>query len=139
MERSQGSPLLFSSGVIKYMSKRLSDIETSCRHFDEAIKYLKYLLEEVESYKQSGEIVDEWLVKKVSDYIKNAEYSIEIGRDINGQLRDTCSDIADEKQKEINELESRIEDLEKDHEEEIDKLNNKIEELEDLLPTQPQE
>lgn len=121
------------------MSKRLSDIETSCKHFDNAIGYLKELLEGVKSYKESGEPVDEWLIKNVSDYIKDAEYSIEIGRDINGQLRDTCSDIADEKQKEINELESRIEDLEKDHEEEIDKLNNKIEELEDLLPTQPQD
>ena len=81
------------------MSKRLRDIPTTCPMFDKAIKILENLSLDEETYEQVKYEID-----TVIDLIND-------GRSANGDLRDTCVDIAEEKQKEINELEVYISEL----------------------------
>jgi len=88
------------------MSKRLRDIPTTCPMFDKAIKILENLSLDEETYEQVKYEID-----SVIDWINDC-------RSVNGDLRDTCVDIAEEKQKEIDRLEEYISELK----EEIDSL-----------------
>lgn len=81
------------------MSKRLRDIPTSCPMFDKAINILENLNLDEEIYESVKYEID-----TVIDYINE-------GRSVNGDLRDTCVDIADEKNKEIEKLEQEIYEL----------------------------
>jgi len=83
------------------MSKRLRDIPTSCPMFDKAIEELKYIERLVEP-----EIWNsfEREIAAAIDYINE-------GRSVNGELRDCCVDIAEEKDKEIEKLEQEIYEL----------------------------
>ena len=81
------------------MSKRLRDIPTSCPMFDKAIKILENLSLEESVYES---IKDE--IESVIDYIEE-------GRSVNGDLRDCCVDIAEEKDKEIDSLYKEIDSL----------------------------
>ena len=111
-----GETLAERVGVMidRYMSKRLRSIPNSCPSFDNAIRYL-------------GDIEDsvgiEYL-ETIKKYISYAVDSIEEARSINADLRDTCSDIASEKDDEIERLE-----------EEISKLKDEITRLEEELET----
>jgi len=84
------------------MSKRLRDIPTSCPMFDKAIKILENLSLEESVYES---IKDE--IESVIDYIEE-------GRSVNGDLRDCCVDIAEEKDKEIDSLYKEIDSLKED-------------------------
>jgi len=81
------------------MSKRLSDIPTSCPMFDKAIKILENLNLNEEVYESVKNDID-----TVIDYINE-------GRSVNGDLRDCCVDIAEEKNKEIDSLCKEIDEL----------------------------
>lgn len=102
------------------MSKRLKNIPTSCPMFDKAIAELEYIERLVEK--------DVW--EDIKKSISTAIDCIEEGRTVNGDLRDTCSDIADTKDKEIAELEDRYSDEIKDLNSTITHLQDKVEELE---------
>jgi len=95
------------------MSKRLSEIRTSCPIFDKALASIK----EIEDF--LGEKICEQLGGDINTIID----CIEECRGINGDLRDTCSDIIDEKDKEIANTTDEKDD-------EISKLEDKIYELE---------
>lgn len=84
------------------MSRWLRDIPTSCKMFDKAILELKDIETNVD--------IEVWETIR-----KNIEYAIdyiEEARGVNGDLRDTCVDIAEEKNKEIGILLERINELE---------------------------
>ena len=81
------------------MSKRLRDIPTSCPMFDKAIKILENLNLDEEVYEAVKNDID-----TVIDYINE-------GRSVNGDLRDCCVDIAEEKDKEIDSLKEDIASL----------------------------
>jgi Asp-tRNA(Asn)/Glu-tRNA(Gln) amidotransferase C subunit len=81
------------------MSKRLSDIPTSCPMFDKAISILENLNLDEEVYESIKNDIN-----TVIDYINE-------GRSVNGDLRDTCLDIAEEKDKEIDSLYKEIDEL----------------------------
>jgi len=85
------------------MSKRLSQIPTSCPVFNKALEAIK----EIEEY--LGEKICDQLRYEIDTVID----CIEECRTINGDLRDTCSDIIDEKDKKIDELNNEIENLTK--------------------------
>ena len=118
------------------MSKRLSSIKTSCPLFDKAISYIDNIVPKLKQYQEDGLVVDDWLIKEIKDDIDYEKSNIEEARSINGDLRDTCLDIADTKNEEIEELHKRMEDIEKDYEKRIDELGVKIRELE-LLANEP--
>jgi len=102
------------------MSKQLSKIQTTCPIYDKIVKeveYIKNTLDE-ETYNSIKGELD--LILYYADEIRN----------IAGDLRDTASDIADDKNKEIEELQSQLEDLEKDKNYQIEKLEDRIYELE---------
>jgi len=80
------------------MSKRLRDIPTSCRMFDKAISELKYIESILEP--------ETW--KSIEREIFAAMEYIEEGRSVNGDLRDCCVDIIEEKDKEIEKLEELL-------------------------------
>lgn len=81
------------------MSKRLRDIPTTCPMFDKAIKILENLSLSEEDYERVKNDID-----TVIDLINE-------GRSANGYLRDTCVDIAEEKDKEIESLLKKINEL----------------------------
>ena len=81
------------------MSKRLRDIPTSCPMFDKAISILENLNLDEEVYETVKYEID-----TVIDYINE-------GRSVNGDLRDCCVDIAEEKDKEIDSLYKEINEL----------------------------
>lgn len=102
------------------MAKRLKDIPTSCRMFDKAISSLDNIKQVVDT--------DVWDTIEV--YIEYAKGYIEEGRDVNGDLRDTCVEIAETKDKEMMELEDKYQDEIKDLNSNITDLQDKVEELE---------
>lgn len=106
------------------MSKRLRDIPTSCKMFDSAISELKYI----------ERIVEPEVWKEIEKEINAAIEYIEEGRSINGELRDTCSDIANEKNEEIGELCDNIQELKEEYEQKIDEMEDEIYRLKELLP-----
>lgn len=75
------------------MSKRLRDIPTTCPMFDKAIKILENLSLSEEEYENVRHDID-----TVIDLINE-------GRSVNGDLRDCCVDIAESKDREIEQLE----------------------------------
>jgi phage host-nuclease inhibitor protein Gam len=81
------------------MSKRLRDIPTSCPMFDKAISILENLNLDEKVYEAVKNDID-----TVIDYINE-------GRSVNGDLRDTCVDIAEDKDKEIDSLCKEIDEL----------------------------
>lgn len=101
------------------MSKRLRDIPTSCPMFDKAIAELRLI---------EG-LVDEDVWRSIKNEIACAIDYIEEGRTVNGDLRDTCVDIADTLKQEINDTtyhyQQEIESLKAD----IGILEDRIEEL----------
>lgn len=91
--------------------------------FDKAIAELDYIERLVEP--------DIW--DDINKGIAAAKEYIEEGRSINGQLRDTCSDIADEKNGEISDLNDEIENMCHTHKSEINQLQEEIYRLQEQL------
>lgn len=81
------------------MSRRLRDIPTSCPMFDKAINILENLNLDEEVYEAVKNDID-----TVIDYINE-------GRLVNGDLRDCCVDIAEDKDKEIDSLCKEVDEL----------------------------
>jgi len=84
--------------------------------FDNAIAELNYL----------ELIVEEDVWRDISGLISRAIDYINDGRTVNGDLRDTCISIADEKNAEIKELQDEL----SDREGEIRELQEEVAELE---------